>query len=66
MAQKQVRICDRCGAEREYFSTTDWTVVKISEPIIEGKEQAVEHDLCGPCTNALRHFIAGYVRAAMA
>lgn len=64
MGQKQVRICDRCGAEKIFFSTADWTVIKISLPILEGKEQSKEYDLCGSCTNALRTWITIYAHAA--
>lgn len=64
MAQKQVRVCDRCGLERVYFSTTDWTQVKIISPKFEGKEQETEYDLCGQCTTALRSFIVNYAHAA--
>lgn len=57
MAQKQVRICDRCGLEREFFSTTEWTEVTIALPILEGKAQETKHDLCDSCTSALRAFV---------
>lgn len=64
MGQKQVRICDRCGTEKIFFSTTDWTVVKISLPMFEGKEQSKEYDLCNSCTNQFRTWVVSYAHAA--
>lgn len=62
MAQKQVRICDRCDKQQDHVSTTDWTVVKIALPALDGKEREDTYDLCDKCTYGFRCFINDYVR----
>ncbi len=57
MAEKSVRICDRCGLERTYFATVDLVVVKIVAPRFEGQTAEKAHDLCGPCEIALNTFL---------
>lgn len=57
MATRQMRVCDRCSKQVDYFNSTDWSVTSITLPEFQGKSDEVKFDLCGQCTSAVKSFI---------
>jgi hypothetical protein len=37
MATRQMRVCDRCGKEVDYFNSVGWSECSITLPQYEGK-----------------------------
>lgn len=57
MSTKTVRVCDRCGKERDMFATTEWSETIIEMPAFENQERREKFDLCDLCTNAVKAFL---------
>lgn len=57
MAKREVRVCDRCGKEVDYFNSVGWSVATITLPKYEGKLDEATFDLCTRCTGDVKAYV---------
>lgn len=58
MAEKIVKICDRCKAESVLYNTASWEACTFHKLALGNPAgDSVKYDLCGTCTNATKLFI---------
>lgn len=56
MAEKIIRVCDRCKTEAVLYNTTAWETATFTKPTL-GVGEPVKYDLCGKCATAVKVFI---------
>lgn len=60
MAEKIVKVCDRCQVESILFNTSSWETVTFHKLVLGKPEgESVKYDLCGKCAPMVKVYCFG-------